>query len=127
MQFSHVNRKKGLGDPVTLRRRRSNRFHHAAWNASTAFRALAPAASFRGRLASLRFRPKNMAHHIFQLESELQNIPEASPEASPSFSVSETLARYGSSAGTPAARWFDVQVSAALAFDRALIKSRYHD
>jgi hypothetical protein len=39
-----------------------------------------------------------MAHHIFQLESELQNIPEAAPEASPSFSVSEKLARYGSSA-----------------------------
>ena len=35
-----------------------------------------------------------MAHHIFRLESELQNIPEASP----SFSVSEKLARYGSSA-----------------------------
>jgi hypothetical protein len=28
-----------------------------------------------------------MAHHIFQLESELQNIPEAAPEASRSFSV----------------------------------------
>jgi hypothetical protein len=39
-----------------------------------------------------------MAHHIFQLESELQNIPEAAPGASPSFSVSEKLARYGSSA-----------------------------
>ena len=39
-----------------------------------------------------------MAHHIFQLESELQNIPEAAPEASRSFSVSEKLARYGSSA-----------------------------
>jgi DNA repair protein RadC len=38
-----------------------------------------------------------MAHHIFQLESELQNIPEAAPEASRSFSVSEKLARYGSS------------------------------
>ena len=38
-----------------------------------------------------------MAHHIFQLESELQNIPEAAP-SSPSFSVSEKLARYGSSA-----------------------------
>ena len=37
---------------------------------------------------------KNIARHIFQLESELQNIPEASP----SFSVSEKLARYGSSA-----------------------------
>ena len=35
-----------------------------------------------------------MAHHIFQLESELQNIPEASR----SFSVSEKLGRYGSSA-----------------------------
>jgi DNA repair protein RadC len=51
-----------------------------------------------GRFASLRFRPKNMAHHIFQLESELQNIPEAAPEASRSFSVSEKLAHYGSSA-----------------------------
>src|SRR5271166_1917203 len=51
-----------------------------------------------GRFASLRFRPKNMAHHIFQLESELQNIPEAAPKASRSFSVSEKLARYGSSA-----------------------------
>ncbi len=38
-----------------------------------------------------------MAHHIFQLETELQNIPEAAPKASPSFSVSEKLARYGSS------------------------------
>jgi hypothetical protein len=38
-----------------------------------------------------------MAHHISQLESELQNIPEAAPKASPSFSVSEKLARYGSS------------------------------
>jgi hypothetical protein len=38
-----------------------------------------------------------MAHHIFQLESELQNIPEAAPQASRSFSVSEKLARYGSS------------------------------
>src|SRR6201987_142517 len=38
-----------------------------------------------------------MAHHIFQLESELQNISEAAP-SSPSFSVSEKLARYGSSA-----------------------------
>jgi len=39
-----------------------------------------------------------MAHHISRLESELQNIPEAAPEASRSFSVSEKLARYGSSA-----------------------------
>ena len=37
-----------------------------------------------------------MAHHIFQLETELQNIPEAAP-SSRSFSVSERLARYGSS------------------------------
>jgi hypothetical protein len=36
-----------------------------------------------------------MAHHIFRLETELQNIPGAAPEASPSFSVSEKLARYG--------------------------------
>jgi DNA repair protein RadC len=39
-----------------------------------------------------------MAHHIFQFESELQVVPEAAPEASRSFSVSEKLARYGSSA-----------------------------
>jgi hypothetical protein len=45
-----------------------------------------------GRFASLRFRQKNMAHHIFQLESELQNFPEAAP-SSLSFSVSEKLAR----------------------------------
>src|ERR1700693_754387 len=51
-----------------------------------------------GRFAALRFRPKNMAHHIFQLESELQNIPEAALKASPSFSVPEKLARYGPSA-----------------------------
>jgi hypothetical protein len=39
-----------------------------------------------------------MAHHIFRLESELQNIPEAALKAPPSFSVSEKLARYSSSA-----------------------------
>jgi hypothetical protein len=39
-----------------------------------------------------------MAHHIFRLESELQNISEAASEASRSFSVSEKLARYGSAA-----------------------------
>jgi len=38
-----------------------------------------------------------MAQHIFQLETELQNIPEAAP-SSRSFSVSEKLERYGSSA-----------------------------
>jgi hypothetical protein len=35
-----------------------------------------------------------MAHHIFQLQSERQNIPEAGPIASPSLSVSKKLARY---------------------------------
>jgi hypothetical protein len=50
-------------------------------------------------VALLRFAfGQKMAHHIFQLESELQNISEAAPKASPSFSVSEKLARYGSSA-----------------------------
>jgi hypothetical protein len=39
-----------------------------------------------------------MAHHISQLESELQNTIEAAPKASLSFSVSEKLARYGSPA-----------------------------
>jgi DNA repair protein RadC len=39
-----------------------------------------------------------MAHHIFQFESEHQNVPEAAPETSRSFSISEKLARYGSSA-----------------------------
>jgi hypothetical protein len=67
-------------------------------HSSTAFRALAPAASFRGAQSyRFAFGPINMAHHIFQLESELQNIPEAAP-SSPSFSVSEKLARYGSTA-----------------------------
>jgi DNA repair protein RadC len=39
-----------------------------------------------------------MAHHIFRLETELQNIPEAAPKASRSFSVSQKLAHYGTSA-----------------------------
>jgi DNA repair protein RadC len=39
-----------------------------------------------------------MAHHISQLEIELQNISGAATKASLSFSVSEKLARYGSSA-----------------------------
>jgi hypothetical protein len=34
----------------------------------------------------------------FQFESELQNVSEAAPKASPSFSISEKLAQYGSSA-----------------------------
>jgi hypothetical protein len=43
-----------------------------------------------------------MARHIFQLENELKNIPEAAPKTSRSFSVSEKLARYGSAALTGA-------------------------
>jgi DNA repair protein RadC len=39
-----------------------------------------------------------MPHHIFRFESELQKVPEAAPEALRSFSISEKLARYGSSA-----------------------------
>ncbi len=39
-----------------------------------------------------------MAYHIFQLETDLQNIPEAAPKALKDISVSEKLARYGSSA-----------------------------
>ena len=42
----------------------------------TAFRALAPARLFPwGAKLSLRFRAKNMADDVFQLESELPNIP----------------------------------------------------
>jgi DNA repair protein RadC len=39
-----------------------------------------------------------MAGHFFRFESELQNVPEAAPETSRSFSISEKLAQYGSSA-----------------------------
>ena len=39
-----------------------------------------------------------MSLFCFQLETELQNIPEEAAPSSPSFSVSEKLARYGSSA-----------------------------
>jgi DNA repair protein RadC len=53
-----------------------------------------------GRFASLRFRPKNMSQHIFQFESELQNSSQEAAPSSRSLSptVSEKLARYGSSA-----------------------------
>jgi hypothetical protein len=51
--------------------------------------ALAPTASFRGSLCFASLSAKNMANHIFQIETELQNIPEAAPKASRSFSVSE--------------------------------------
>ena len=55
--------------------------------------------NLHGSLCFLRsLSAKNMAHHIFQSETELQNISEAAPEASRSFSVSEKLARYDSSA-----------------------------
>jgi hypothetical protein len=69
------------------------------FESSTAFCALALRTLSAGRLcfASLSAK-KNMAHHIFQFESELQNVPEAAPTASRSFSISEKLARYGSSA-----------------------------
>jgi hypothetical protein len=50
-------------------------------------------------VALLRFAfAKKYGTHIFQSEHELQNIPEAAPKASPSFSGSEKLARYSSSA-----------------------------
>jgi hypothetical protein len=61
-------------------------------------RILASGASFRGSLCSRRFRPKNMARHIFQFESELQNIPEAAPETLAELLHSEKLARNDSSA-----------------------------
>jgi len=51
-----------------------------------------------GRKAIASLSAKNMAHHISQLEIELQNISGAATKASLSFSVSEKLARYGSSA-----------------------------
>jgi len=50
-----------------------------------------------GRKAIASLSAKNMAQHIFQSSSELRNTPEAAP-SSPSFSVSERLARYGTSA-----------------------------
>ena len=46
----------------------------------------------------LRFAFGQKIWHTIKLETELQNIPEAAPKASRSFSVSERLARYGSSA-----------------------------
>ena len=53
--------------------------------------------STRRRRQVVSFGQKNMAPHIFQSETELQNIAEAAP-SSRSFSVSEKLAHYGSSA-----------------------------
>ena len=54
--------------------------------------------NLHGSLCFASLSAKNMAHHIFRSETELQNISEATPEASRSFSVSEKLARYDSSA-----------------------------
>jgi hypothetical protein len=45
-----------------------------------------------------RKRPRISVIESLQLETELQNIPEEAAPSSPSFSVSEKLARYGSSA-----------------------------
>jgi hypothetical protein len=78
-----------------------------------------------GRFASLCFASlsaKNMAHHIFQLESELQNTPEASR----SFSVSEKLTRFGSSAltGVEHLTLLLGKESVALALIRLLVRSR---
>jgi hypothetical protein len=67
-----------------------------------------------------------MARHIFQSETELQNIPEAAPRASPSFSVSENLARYGSSAlsGVEHLALLVGKESVALALIVTLVRSR---
>jgi|SRR5271165_875519 len=51
-----------------------------------------------GRFASLRFRPKNMAHIFFSSKPNFKIFPGSAPKASLSFSVSEKPARYGSSA-----------------------------
>ena len=61
------------------------------FKSSTAFRALAPAASFRGPLCFASGQ-KIMAHHIFQIESELQNIPEAALKSSPAMVLPRYLA-----------------------------------
>jgi DNA repair protein RadC len=71
------------------------------FKSSTAFRALAPAASFRGSLCFASLFGQKIWHTIFfSSKANFKNIPEAAPKASPSFSVSEKLARYGSSALT---------------------------
>jgi hypothetical protein len=68
------------------------------FKSSTAFRALAPADSFRGSQAIASLSAKKYGTPYFQLENEFQNIPEAAPETSRSFSVSEKLTQNGSSA-----------------------------
>jgi hypothetical protein len=64
----------------------------------TAFRALAPAASFRGRFASLRFRQKIWHAIFFGSKVNFKIFPKLLPKPRGAFSVSEKLARYGSSA-----------------------------
>jgi len=49
-------------------------------------------------LLRFAFKQKNMQGHIFPFESELQNNSQEAAPSSPSFSVSEKLALYGSSA-----------------------------
>ena len=71
---------------------------HLPFKSSTAARSCSYGLFPWAALLRFAFGQKNMAHHIFQSETELQNIPEAAPKASRSFSVSEKLARYGSSA-----------------------------
>jgi hypothetical protein len=70
---------------------------HLPFKSSTACRALAPAASFRGPLCFASLSAKKYGTPYFSARNLTQNIPEAAPKASRSFSVSEKLARYGSS------------------------------
>jgi hypothetical protein len=66
-----------------------------------------------------------MAHHIFQFESELKNVPEAAPKASRSSSISEKLAQYGSStlSGVEHLTLLVGKKSVALALIRILVRS----
>jgi hypothetical protein len=51
-----------------------------------------------GRKAIASLSAKKYGTPYFSARKRTSNIPEAAPKASPSFSVSEKLARYGSSA-----------------------------
>jgi hypothetical protein len=64
----------------------------------TAFRALAPAASFRGPLSFASLSAKKYVTTYFSARKRTSRYPEAAPKASPSFSVSEKLACYASTA-----------------------------
>jgi hypothetical protein len=66
---------------------------HLPFKSSTAARSCSYGLFPWAALLRFAFGQKNMAHHIFQSETELQNVPEAAPKASRSFSVSEKLAR----------------------------------